>query len=439
MSEIRSLLENVQGQVDARPGSLERVLKRHHRKQRNQRIAAGAVAVVAAAAAFSVAGRALRFGERPNLFSAAPTISATNVSELGPAVSIRTSGVGSSSPVVVDSVLYATSIDGELFAFDVRTGADRWKGRTAAGILSEPEVTAHRVYVHGGGTLYAFDVACGTDGAACAPEWTSRTGSEDPSAPAASRGIVYVTSDNGSLLAFEETCGTEGETCEPTWTARNDGHLAVAPVVAEGVVWDTSSQALAAFPVSCASGPGGCEPLVRDVRSDGAQLSSGPAVQGGIVYVGGSDGTLYAIPATCATEGLCDPLWTGRTEAAIVDTPIVHGDRVYVGSNDGRLYAFPAACGTDGAPCDPLWVGHTGGAIDERLVAANGVVYAASTDGNLYAFPEACGSTGDRCAPLLVMDVGSLPASPTLWANKVIFETSAEGALVAYTVGGSGA
>ncbi len=94
-------------------------------------------------------------------------------------------------------------------------------------------------------------------------------------------------------------------------------------------------------------------------------VDSSPATTGGVVYVGSSDGNLYAFAVGCSSlGGACTPIWKGATGGAITSSPAVAGGDVFVGSADGKLYAFKVGCGTGGATCTPLWTATTGGAID---------------------------------------------------------------------------
>jgi outer membrane protein assembly factor BamB len=71
-----------------------------------------------------------------------------------------------------------------------------------------------------------------------------------------------------------------------------------------------------------------------------------PAVADGIVYVSGApDGGLAAVPQDCRSDGaVCDPIWTGDIHGTPTSRVIVSNGVVYLGSSDGSLYAFPATC-----------------------------------------------------------------------------------------------
>src|SRR5262249_30695723 len=60
---------------------------------------------------------------------------------------------------------------------------------------------------------------------------------------------------------------------------------------------------------------------------------SSPAVVGGVVYIGSSDGTLWAFPAAGCGQQICtNPLWHSTSVAQIIDSPAVANGFVYVGS-----------------------------------------------------------------------------------------------------------
>jgi dipeptidyl aminopeptidase/acylaminoacyl peptidase len=65
MTSVSELLERESGTVDLEPGDFERLLRRRGRKQRNQRIGAGALAIILALVSFVTLSRAFRTGERP--------------------------------------------------------------------------------------------------------------------------------------------------------------------------------------------------------------------------------------------------------------------------------------------------------------------------------------------------------------------------------------
>ncbi len=168
------------------------------------------------------------------------------------------------------------------------------------------------------------------------------------------------------------------------------------------------------------------------VHETGGAVRSSPAVADGVVYVGSSDGRLYAlhadagdeiwrfdagspIPSTAAVSaelvffqdraGVVHALrrrdgsqvWSFTTDPDLplpwgnegwdyfISSPALSGDTLVVGAGDGRLYALRAS---DGAP---LWQFSTEGRIRSSPAVADGTVFVGSADGSVYAVDLASG------------------------------------------------
>lgn len=78
--------------------------------------------------------------------------------------------------------------------------------------------------------------------------------------------------------------------------------------------------------------------------------------------------------------------WSFHTKGMVFSSPAVSGGAVYVGSTDGRLYALDLATGTK------RWEYKTGGRVVSSPAVANEVVFFESYDGNLYALGAASGA-----------------------------------------------
>ena len=64
-------------------------------------------------------------------------------------------------------------------------------------------------------------------------------------------------------------------------------------------------------------------------------MDSSPAIAGGRVYVGSSDGKLYVLDAATGQKR-----WEFDAGDAITASPAIAAGRVVVGSQDGRIYCF---------------------------------------------------------------------------------------------------
>jgi outer membrane protein assembly factor BamB len=149
----------------------------------------------------------------------------------------------------------------------------------------------------------------------------------------------------------------------------------------------------------------------------GNAAHTSPAVAGGSVYVGSSNGKLYAFDANCSSN--CSPRWTGTAGGPIDSSPAVSGSTVYVGSDDGKLYAFDTGCSGN---CAPKWTATTGGPIDSSPAVSGGLVYVGSADKKLYAFPVSC--TATPCAPSWTAPAGgTVHSSPSVGFVKALGAT----------------
>jgi outer membrane protein assembly factor BamB len=236
-------------------------------------------------------------------------------------------------------------------------------------------------------------------------QWTALTGAQIYSSPSVASGTIYVGSEDGHLYAYDAT-GTTG----------------------------------------CSGSPKVCSPLWKGSMGSARPGHSSPAVANGTVFIGGSDGRLYAFDATgttgCAgSPKVCAPLWSAQAGTGTVESsPAVVSGTVYVGGSGG-LYAFDAAgtSGCSGTPkhCSPLWSGATTGAVISSPAVANGAVYVGDTgDGKLYAF-DAAGSTGcsgtpKHCSPLWTASTGqfeNVDESPAV-TDKFVYVGSGAGMFV---------
>jgi outer membrane protein assembly factor BamB len=146
------------------------------------------------------------------------------------------------------------------------------------------------------------------------------------------------------------------------------------------------------------------ESLVWKFKTGGRVISS-PLVVGDVVYVGSTDGSLYAVNRADGTQR-----WKYDTRGPVASSPAFHNGVVYIGSVDGLVHAVNASTGK------AQWTFATKGerrftapgihgAIPrtERMpdpfdvflsspMIANGVVYIGSGDQNVYALDAATGA-----------------------------------------------
>jgi outer membrane protein assembly factor BamB len=335
------------------------------------------------------------------------------------------------SPSVLDGIVYVGgrrlhSGLGLLAAYPVACRIDGeqcarlWTADAGSSIkLSTPAAGFGRVFIGSeDGKVHALKA---TDGS---PVWTASTGGPIRSAPTFRAGTVYVGSEDGSVYAFNWQCGSGGATCTPLWRTATFGAISSSPTVGDGPGSTTGLYVGSAdhhlYAINATQGG------VLWAASTGGAIRSSPTVANGVVYVGSEDGKVYAFQTGCSLEfDTCGrPVWTATTGGPITSSPAVadrdFGGTLYVGSTDGNLYAYTASCDVCSQAGQFLWKGATGGAITSRPAVANGVVYVGSEDGQLYAFDaDGCGAA--TCQPVFTARTAGSPISPAVAGGQVYF------------------
>jgi outer membrane protein assembly factor BamB len=316
-----------------------------------------------------------------------------------------------SSPTVVNGVVYDDGDNGDVYAFNAATGhVDLHYVTASPG--NGPTVANGTIYVGSDGNgVYAVNAASVAN---MSTLWSYTSGAGE-SAPVVVDGTVYVVGLDGYVRALDAANGhliwshsigyagtgvavadglvyvssigdigyvyaLDAATGDLRWTFKTEDARESTPAVADGTVY-----------VGCGNGPGsnGTVFAINAVTGQSrwsyttgngtaagvdAGAESSPAVDGDVVYVGSDNGAVYALNTA---NGHLD--WSYTTGGSVVSTPAVDGGIVYVGSEDDKVYAFNAATG------HLIWSYTTGNVVVSNLAAAGDIVYAASDDGKLYA------------------------------------------------------
>jgi outer membrane protein assembly factor BamB len=223
-----------------------------------------------------------------------------------------------------DGRVYVVNGGGVLTAFDAVTGTTVWsKKLPGQSDFSSPPTAAGGMVFTGGtglnGTVYGVDGATGT------VVWTADVLGGVASSPALSADAVFVSYACVQAYAFSRTDGT------PIWHHDGgcSGYGGATPALWQGSLWarDTASSN-----------------LVLDATS-GAELGLFSATV--IPAFAGQRGfflnhsTLQALDV--GTRAL---LWTFTGDGALTSAPLVVNEVVYIGSTNGQLYALDPATGT---------------------------------------------------------------------------------------------
>ena len=147
-------------------------------------------------------------------------------------------------------------------------------------------------------------------------------------------------------------------------------------------------------------------------RISHAAVKGALAYSGGRLYVGAYDSHVYCL----STSGRV--LWRGSAQPRLFgssdfySTPAVAYDRVYIGSTDGKVYAFGAATG------DRLWSHSTGGYVYSSPAVWKERVFIGSYSGTFYAL-----DTGTGEPDWTFHAGGPISGSPVVVGDVVYFST----------------
>jgi outer membrane protein assembly factor BamB len=257
-------------------------------------------------------------------------------------------GIGGSSeslrlglrPIAAAGRLYAASYNGQVFAFDLKTGKVNWKSQTKLRLSGGPGYAAERLFVGSSdGDVLALNAADGKE------LWHIKTNGEVIAPPAATDDLVVVRTVDGHLRALSTADGSElwlAEQQVPRLSLRGtappvivrdmvicgfDNGKVLAVALKDGsVLWETT--------VAPSRGRTELERLV--------DIDSSVQVQGDDVFVVGFQGRA----AMLALES--GQIWWSR-EASSDRGLVVGEDAVYVAAADGDVVALNRRDGT------PLW------------------------------------------------------------------------------------
>lgn len=230
------------------------------------------------------------------------------------------------SPVVADGTVFVTMWNDEgrstLFALDARDGSTEWRFEVDSQGLWPPTITERVVFTGGAGLESGLFVLDRSDGS----QQTTFEETSQVTVSAFDAGSLYVRNAEEDIAKLTPN-GVQ-------WTYPADGHT--PPTASSGSVFcldDTT---------------GGSPALVALDPADGSErwqfetadrLGQPQAVANGVVFAGGTDGTLYAVGADTGDE-----VWTAEIDSPVTQPPVVTESRLYV-TSENRLSAFSTADG----------------------------------------------------------------------------------------------
>lgn len=322
---------------------------------------------------------------------------------------VATGGPVPATAVLAEGRVYAGSLKGEFFAWDLATGKEVWKAPAKLGVEG-PACLVDGLVCFGDadGKVHALDRATGQE------RWVYETGDSVAGGLNACRTrsgkvLILAGSDDFFLHAIHAADGTRA------WAVETGNYIKGTPSVDQ-------EGGLVIF--------GGCDELVRLIDAEsgalvrqigvGAYMGNSCAVRDQVAYVAHYGGAILALDLRAGTT-----LWTHEApDAQFVASPAVTADRVYVTGRDSKLRCLDRATGK------LLWEFSTRKGSDSSPVVTESAVFFGADDGRLYAVHPTDGRE------LWSFDLGSrINSSPALGGGHLVIG-SQEGILFAFRSGG---
>lgn len=278
------------------------------------------------------------------------------------------SGIYSSIAIGYDSNLYFTTIKGTLYKLSqAGQGTPLWTYQSSVTAslfqtISSPVITNLGVVYFGSDKLYAVSVAKGSliwsyDPSATVPVGTNSYIASSPTID--TTGNIYFGSNNNNVYSVSSWGSLN-------WKYSTGGAVTTTPTVRNQAVYVGSTDGYL-----YALGGGS---VVWKYKTNGP-IASSPALApgGGTVYVGSSDNSTYSLSSLGAFN------WKYTTGGPVLSSVTVdYAGIVYFGSNDKSVYSV-SATGTI------LWKYKTKNALTSSLsIGYPGMSYIGSTDNSVY-------------------------------------------------------
>jgi eukaryotic-like serine/threonine-protein kinase len=188
------------------------------------------------------------------------------------------------SPAIADGIVYVGCRDSHLYAIDLASGRERWKFSTGQSwVITSPAIAHGRVYfaTSDSSLIHALDAKTGQ------PAWQQSSRAYVFGSPAVVGETLLVPVLNGTLEARDAATGALRWEWRTPASAANEGWALTAERALNGPwLYPSNWREHNAAGFLRQHSPGG--------------LFASPVVGGGVVYIGSSDGRLYALETSPA-------------------------------------------------------------------------------------------------------------------------------------------
>ena len=236
------------------------------------------------------------------------------------------------SPTVVDNQVYVGSLDKKVYCLNANDGSVKWAYKTNGSITSSPAVVNGVVYITSpeptSGALYMLNAKNGSLIRRIAiPYQVANQGTDMHSSPSVAEDMVYVAANKQTYYAINATTGNV------VWTFRDPtaGEFIIcSPICNAGIVYLVDEFFIVALNASNGS------LLWKSFL--GTEFYVSPTYADGKLYITSDQRGLYVIDATNG-----DKLGWFGTASNSWSSPTIYKGKAYVGNNDWNVYCLSDA------------------------------------------------------------------------------------------------
>ncbi|MGN0230228.1 MAG: PQQ-binding-like beta-propeller repeat protein [Muribaculaceae bacterium] len=277
--------------------------------------------------------------------------------------------------------VFAQDVRGILYSIDAKTGELCWKKDMKVGAVPaiNDGLIGHNgiVYAGTGKALAAYDAATGKQ------LWQNTEWNRGEGCTA-----TLSLGDNGVLVGHAHwgaLYGNDAATGKKLWNS-TDGELwqrSSSPAMWGDVMYLVSMRYL--FVIESKTG----RVIVKKKLNYDANVSTVPLVTPTEIIFGTSDSGIAALSRDdyaekwhfrTGTALIWSAPYTGNNPATVETSPILAGDTIYMGASDGYIYAISAKDGR------LQWRHFTGAPVFASMAASGNTLFAVDFSGNVYAF-----------------------------------------------------
>lgn len=313
-----------------------------------------------------------------------------------------TGGIGSGSPLIVDTVLVIGNLRGELYAISIETGKRIGWVDIGEAIEGSPVIEGSIVYVaisNSNESLIAFDLTTGK------PLWKRVHGDIEASLLLL-QGKLYFGNTNGTFLCVSCESGNKVWQFDLPDNKRLKGIRSSAATDGKQIIFGSDDGNV--YSLDATDG--------RKLWqfATGAPIKAAPSISGNVVTIGNTNGRLVCLDLLTGTLRWSVSLQTGIYASAVYAGPdkVGTGGSVIVGTTGGKVVALHTSDGS------ALWETNVEGVVNSQAAVADNIVFVGTLTKMLFAL-----NTGDGSIIWKQTLTGRVKSAPAIARGRLFVAT----------------